>query len=238
MYWNGKKIYTFDIETTGLSYNDKFLCGVTYNPTLEANWINETLKGVTHVYNSLEKEETLLITYNGENYRGGFDFPWLRTQFALDNRPWVFKDFYHLDLLPLVKKYIYNDLLKVRPPTKSSLKKANLVELAEANNIDYKTIDKTYADLEKLDKTDWLDYTREKLDKKRYGEQDIYQTFFDPAGNEHYISGADSKKLYEAGKKDKVITHCVRDVQRLYKIAELSLDMLPEWEIKRNINRL
>lgn len=57
----------------------------------------------TYVAESLAGREYLLVAYNGERYRGGFDLPFLRTRLALTDRPWPFADLPYADLLPLVQ---------------------------------------------------------------------------------------------------------------------------------------
>lgn len=238
MKFGDRKVVTFDIETTGLSYNDDFICGVSYDTEEDITWVNESLESLMKYYRDKVDNNILLVTFNGENYRGGFDFPWLRTSFALKELDWSFYNFQHLDFYPLVKKYLYNDLKVVKKPSKSSLSKAKLEKLAEINDIRYKTIDRTYKEIDDMDNPDWGIFTKEKIDKKRYDEQSLYQTFFDSEGKEEYIDGADSAKLYNAGRKDLVIRHCVNDVHRLAKLFDLLVDYLPLWEVDRNLNRL
>ncbi|EMA57493.1 hypothetical protein C470_14543 [Halorubrum distributum JCM 13561] len=48
--------------------------------------------------------DVLLVAYNGERWRGGFDLPFLRTRFARLDIPWPFTDVPYADVLPLVTK--------------------------------------------------------------------------------------------------------------------------------------
>ncbi|GAB7009048.1 hypothetical protein [Halorubrum trueperi] len=48
--------------------------------------------------------DVLLVAYNGERWRGGFDLPFLRTRFARLDLPWPFTDVPYADVLPLVTK--------------------------------------------------------------------------------------------------------------------------------------
>lgn len=57
----------------------------------------------TYVTESLVDRAYLLVAYNGERYRGGFDLPFLRTRLALTDQPWPFGDLPYADLLPLVR---------------------------------------------------------------------------------------------------------------------------------------
>ncbi len=47
--------------------------------------------------------EYLLIAYNGELWRSGFDLPFLRTRFLRQDIAWPFTDVPYADLLPLIR---------------------------------------------------------------------------------------------------------------------------------------
>jgi uncharacterized protein YprB with RNaseH-like and TPR domain len=47
-------------------------------------------------------EDVLLVAYNGERYRGGFDLPFLRTRAAALDVEWPFRGVPFADLLPVV----------------------------------------------------------------------------------------------------------------------------------------
>lgn len=57
-----------------------------------------------YVAESIAPREYLLVAYNGERYRGGFDLPFLRTRLARADRPWPFADLPYADLLPVIRK--------------------------------------------------------------------------------------------------------------------------------------
>lgn len=48
--------------------------------------------------------DVLLVAYNGERWRGGFDLPFLRTRFTRLDIPWPFTGVPYADVLPLVSK--------------------------------------------------------------------------------------------------------------------------------------
>lgn len=56
-----------------------------------------------YVRRSVTPNDYMLVAYNGELYRGGFDLPFLRTRLARQNRPWPFVDVPYADLLPLFR---------------------------------------------------------------------------------------------------------------------------------------
>jgi hypothetical protein len=57
----------------------------------------------TFVRERLAGDDNCLVAYNGERYRGGFDFPFLRTRTAAQNVAWPFVDLAYADLQPLVE---------------------------------------------------------------------------------------------------------------------------------------
>ena len=50
----------------------------------------------------LQGESVLLVAYNGERFRGGFDVPFLRTRYAQRDVAWPFTGVPYADVLPLV----------------------------------------------------------------------------------------------------------------------------------------
>lgn len=182
-------------------------------------------------------DDYLFVTYNGENYRGGFDFPWLRSKFILNNLQWSFRGKQHLDLYPLIQKYIWTKTDEVVCPSKSKISAKVMRTLAEANNVLYTNKNETYDKLIADENTNWFDLIEIKA-KESNDLQSVYQMLFDPKCEEEYISGADSKKLLEVGKKEDIVRHCYNDVKRLKKVFNAVVDMIPEYELQRNIKEL
>ncbi|GGI95485.1 hypothetical protein GCM10008995_01990 [Halobellus salinus] len=50
----------------------------------------------------LADRDVLLVAFNGETWRGGFDVPFLRTRYAAHDAAWPFTDVPYADLLPVV----------------------------------------------------------------------------------------------------------------------------------------
>lgn len=51
----------------------------------------------------LRSDDVLLVAYNGETWRGGFDLPFLRTRLAALDVAWPFRDVPYADLLPVIR---------------------------------------------------------------------------------------------------------------------------------------
>ena len=54
------------------------------------------------VADRLRDADVLLVAYNGERWRGGFDLPFLRTRYSRLDVPWPFVDVPYADVMPLV----------------------------------------------------------------------------------------------------------------------------------------
>lgn len=259
---NGSTPVYFDIETTGFSaFEDEFVCATHKADVLEIepeafdglekhSAIVHTELGEVVNYLGGYTNRKIIVTYNDENWSGGFDFPWLRSKCLQEGIDWHLGGVKHLDLLPLVRKYL--NTTGYEPPSKSDLYSDDLKRLAEANGIEYKNMDQCYEELEQLDNVDWLDYEMQPDEDNSL--QSVYQKLFDPEAEEEYISGKKIPELYEQYKTyirggdyqnqkadqlmEQIREHNRRDVERLKKVAEKVIPVLPDWEIKRNINKL
>lgn len=120
--------YMFDIETQDLAGNAEVIGWCLYNvmdgkydqefrahpksmllendkATITETGLFSYLSWVLSALKQEHGERIRLVTYNGENYRGGFDLPFLRRRYIesrLQDR-WPFKGLRHLDMLPLVQ---------------------------------------------------------------------------------------------------------------------------------------
>jgi len=52
----------------------------------------------------LHGEDVLLVAFNGERWKDGFDLPFLRTRLAATDVAWPFRDMPYADLLPVVTR--------------------------------------------------------------------------------------------------------------------------------------
>jgi hypothetical protein len=63
----------------------------------------ELLAAVTeYADDRLLNDDALITAYNGETWSGGFDLPFLRTRYALQDVAWPFQGLPYADLLPLI----------------------------------------------------------------------------------------------------------------------------------------
>lgn len=100
-----------DIETTGLDCDCKVVScaikecdgGIHIVSNRDCN-DKKTLSRLYEKVAELKADHRSICTYNGENFRGGFDLRFLRTQFAINRIPWPFRGMRHLDCYPLIEK--------------------------------------------------------------------------------------------------------------------------------------
>jgi len=81
-------------------------------------------------------DEVLLVAYNGETWRGGFDLPFLRTRFASHDAAWPFDDVPYADLLP-----VYRDLFNTSIEESSPSDLVTVYDLLVEDGTGYGTVD-------------------------------------------------------------------------------------------------
>lgn len=52
----------------------------------------------------LQQDDVLLVAFNGERWKGGFDLPFLRTRLARLEIPWPFHNLPYADLMPIITR--------------------------------------------------------------------------------------------------------------------------------------
>lgn len=230
----GQVPYFFDIETTGLSgIKDDFILGA-----IRSQENTYVFKDIAEFFDYIENDVNgILVGFNTETFRGGFDLPFLRAISIRYGYKWPFSGLKHLDIFPLIQNYLNTSDYIVKLPSKSSLKKADLTKLAFENSINYTTTKETYDELMKLHEKEgvnWLDYAS--LETSSANDlQSVYIKFFDFDKNEEYIDGGDVPILYEKGNIGEIAKHCYNDVARLDTITKHFLPLLPDYFIDRNI---
>jgi len=101
------------LNTNGRSVSDGFEETVTESSGLEAVQVHifdserDLLARLTKIVQErIYDENRMLVAYNGETWRGGFDLPFLRTRCGRQNVRWPFHKIPYADLMPIVEKRI------------------------------------------------------------------------------------------------------------------------------------
>lgn len=102
------EIVSFDIETTGLSANDEVVSWATVGK-IEGCKIQNSTNSEKDILDDLARtfnmdKGTVIITFNGQNFKGGFDFPHLRTRMHKHGIAWPFGGMMHIDIYPIIEK--------------------------------------------------------------------------------------------------------------------------------------
>jgi uncharacterized protein YprB with RNaseH-like and TPR domain len=85
-----------DLEATVRDRSDQHVVISTYESE------QELLVAIsTFVADRLREEDKLLVAYNGERWKSGFDLPFLRTRYAAVGVEWPFSELPYADLMPI-----------------------------------------------------------------------------------------------------------------------------------------
>ena len=106
----------FDIETTDLYPRTSEIVswstekyGIIQTRTITEK---DILMELCSYFEKMNKHTTTVITFNGgTNYKKGFDFPYIRTKLIQYKLPYVFKNFNHVDLFPIILNNFILDFL-------------------------------------------------------------------------------------------------------------------------------
>ena len=132
-----------DIETSGLASDDEVVSIAMYAEIdYETDVIyqdvvtpeREILQALQLVISNMTKG-TILITFNGQNFKYGFDYPFLRTRLNKHGLDWPFAGIMHIDLFPIIEKR-WNTSIMPKPSLDRLKRKEQLVTVATALGLD------------------------------------------------------------------------------------------------------
>ena len=233
------KYVCFDIESTGLSANDRVVsycllsendatsmcCDCSEKEILEqlSVDVNTTLGG------------KILVTFNGENWSGGFDIPFLRTRYTildmLDVFP--FSGVKHIDLMPIFQKKFNTAVVK-----ESALDDLSAAECKGlVNRFGYKPLGTKAQNIGLLNCIDIsqqyiIDEVLGDIEPKivnRYSLKHCHSLFF---GGEVGTTGADVKEMWENGEYDRIAEYNKLDCVMTKKLLYTCLDIVPEYDMR------
>jgi len=230
----------FDIETTGLAADDRIVsyclksmdeicsmcCDCTEKDMLEQLSVD--------VENALSGK--ILVTFNGENWSGGFDIPFLRTRYAildmLDVFP--FRGVKHIDLMPIMQKKFNTSTLK--EATFEDLSAAQCKELLQMCNI--KPLSTKAINVEMLNIVDYrnldivnnyLNANTEQKIVNKYGLKHCYHLLF---GGDAGMTGEDVPELWKNGEYDTIAVYNEEDCSMTMRLLEVCLAMVPSYDMR------
>jgi uncharacterized protein YprB with RNaseH-like and TPR domain len=110
--FHSESIIFADIETTGFECDKKVIAFALEELngngfSVSNKWPDDDARILDMFADKIDeyrRDKYQICTYNGENWKGGFDIPFLRTQFLINDIHWAFAGMRHLDLYPLIDK--------------------------------------------------------------------------------------------------------------------------------------
>ena len=230
----------FDIETTGLTADDRMVsyclksndetlgmcCDCTEQDMLEQLSID--------VINATSGKK--LVTFNGENWSGGFDIPFLRTSYVLNDmvEDYPFSGVKHIDLMPIFQKKFNTSVLK--DTSLEDLSAAQCKELVRMCSI--KPLSTKAENVHVLGAVDYNhvgiveNYLKANTEQKvisKYGLKHCHQLMFD---GDVGITGKDVPDLWETKDYRKIAEYNEEDCSMTMRLLKICIALVPEYDMR------
>jgi len=234
------KYVCFDIESTGLAADDRIVsyCLLGENDSVgmccDCEEIDMLEQLSVDVENALSGK--ILVTFNGENWSGGFDIPFLRTRYTIldmiDMYP--FSGIKHVDLMPIFQKKFNTSTVK--EASLDDLSAAQCKKLVQMCSI--KPFSTKAQNIEMLGAVDYNNvgivekYLNENTDAKivnKFGLKHCYHLMF---GGEVGMTGDDVPDLWEVGDYRKIAEYNKRDCEMTARLFGVCLATVPEYDMR------
>ena len=234
------KYVAFDIETLGLIADSRIVSYCLLNTDDVASMCCDCKEEDILEQLSVDVGEALsgkiLVTYNGENWSGGFDIPLLRTRYALNDmiESYPFSGVKHVDLMPLFQKKFNTSTMK--EPELSDLNAAQCKDAVKLCNM--KPASTKALNVEMLEGADdhyqgriasYLDANMEHKIVSKFGLKHCHHMFF---GGEIGTTGADVKDMWERGEYEKIKEYNRLDCEMTLELLEICLKIVPEYDCR------
>ena len=230
----------FDIETTGLSASDRIVsyCLLGENDSTgmccdceETEMLEQLSVDVDNVLSG-----KILVTFNGENWSGGFDIPFLRTRYVIDDMidRYPFRNVKHVDLMPIFQKKF--NTATVKNATLEDLSAAQCKELVQMCGI--KPFSTKAQNIEMLGAVDhnnvcivddYLNANTEQKIVNKYGLKHCYHLLF---GGDAGMTGEDVPELWKNGEYNKIAEYNEDDCKLTYRLLGICLALVPEYDMR------
>lgn len=234
------KYVTFDIETTGLSADDRMvsycLLGDNESVSMCCDCTEEEMLEQLSVDVNNALSGKILVTFNGDNWSGGFDIPLLRTRYVINGmvNDYPFGGVKHIDLMPVMQKKFNTSMVKV--PTFNDLSAAQCKELVrmcsirplstKAENVKMLgALDYNHVDIAK-------DYLVANSDVKvvdKYGLKHCYHLMF---GGDVGMTGEDVPDLWKKGDYSTIAEYNEEDCSMTMELLKVCLATCPEYDMR------
>ena len=231
---------TFDIETTGLSVDDRIVSYCLLEGNHSVGMCCECSEEEMLEQLSVDVENALsgkiLVTFNGENWSGGFDIPFLRTRYVINDMVdiYPFSGIKHVDLMPIFQKKF--NTAKVKDASLEDLSAAQCKELVQMCSI--RPFTTKAENVKMLGAVDYnhvgivKEYLMANTETKivnKYGLKHCYHLLF---GGEVGMTGEDVPELWKAGEYDKIANYNKEDCEMTARLLGVCLSTVPEYDMR------
>ena len=234
------KYVAFDIETTGLAADDRIvsycLLGEDDKWEMCCDCKEEDILEQLSVDVGNALSGKILVTFNGENWSGGFDIPFLRTRYVcLDMvEMYPFSGVKHIDLMPIFQKKFNTAIAK--EATLEDLSAAECKDLVK--RFGYKSLGTKAQNIGLLRAVsisqqyiidqEVLGEIEPKIVNK-YGLKHCHRIMF---GGETGVTGADVKGMWENGEYDRIKAYNELDCKMTLQLLGVCLATVPEYDMR------
>lgn len=234
------KYVAFDVETLGLTADSRIVsyCLLDVDETTSMCGCLEERELLDQL--SCDVDEALsgkiLVTFNGENWSGGFDIPLLRTRYVINDMidAYPFSGVKHVDLMPIFQKKFNTSFLK--DPTLDDLNAAQCKQLVGI--CDCKPRSTKALNIELLMDVDeryqgriasYLDNNLECRIVNKFGLKHCHKMFF---GGEIGTTGADVAEMWESQQYDRIKEYNRLDCEMTLELLEICLKIVSDYDMR------
>ena len=230
----------FDIETLGLTADSRIvsycLLGEDETTVLcdgrsEEDMLEQLSEDVGSVLSG-----KIMVSFNGENWRGGFDIPLLRTRYVINDMIdlYPFSGVKHIDLMPIFQKKFNTSTMK--EPEVGDLNAAQCKELVKM--CDCKPASTKALNVEILENADaryrgriayYVDTNMEHKIVSGYGLKHCHQMFF---GGKIGVTGGDVMEMWKNHEYDLIAEYNKLDCEMTMDLLQICLRTVPEYDMR------
>ena len=235
------KYVAFDIETLGLVADSRIVSYCLLDESGDTTSMccdcteEEMLEQLSVDVDSMLSGK-ILVTYNGENFMGGFDIPLLRTRYAVLDMVdiYPFSGVKHIDLLPIFQKKFNTSTIK--EPEIGDLNASQCKELIKLCGM--KPASTKALNIEILENADaryrgriasYVDKNMEHKIVSRYGLKHCYHLLF---GGEIGTTGEDVLEMWENGQYSDIAKYNKHDCEMTMDLLKLALKVVPDYDLR------
>lgn len=202
---------------------------VVENSESTAGLLEETQKWVDL---HMERDD-VLVAYNGETWRGGFDIPFIRSASRIHDAPYPFEGVKYLELMEIVQKRwnttVYDrsaGALRRKGQVKSFAEFLGIDDFSGSRDEWNEHVDDHEPSVEEWEA--WLAEEGIDLPTTDIGDLDgVYEIFGEDIDWDPYEESVEAVEAWQGGDYESVLKHNLADIARTAEILEMVFDRTP-----------